>query len=89
MRFFIREENRNQSSVIPWSNPGGLVEELKSTIVEKLSKGDGKDYQLYLKGAAISDKDVVQEVLQDGDLIILKSENVNHSCFADICYFQE
>ena len=79
MRFFVQGEGKSQATVVPCGDPGGLVEGLKKAILERLRReGDGPSdhYTLSLagSGATISDKDVIQEVLRDGDFLVLKSE---------------
>ncbi len=84
MRFFVQGEGQSQPSVVPCGDPAGLVEALKKAILERLCKADvpSEQYRLSLAGcteAAISDKDVVQEVLRDGDCLLLKRE-YTYSC---------
>ena len=78
MRFFVQGEGSSQPSVVPYGDPAGLVEGLKKAILERLCEGEApsEHYSLSLAGcgAAISDKDVIQEVLRDGDCLLLKSE---------------
>lgn len=78
MRFFVQSGGSSQATVVPYGDPGDLVEGLKKVILERLREGDGpsEHYNLSLagSGATICDKDVIQEVLRDGDCLVLKSE---------------
>lgn len=66
------------SYAVPCSDPAILVGELKEAVVKRMcSESDGcspEDYRLILVGteSIISDKDVVGEVLRDGDCLILQ-----------------
>ncbi len=86
----MQEAGRSHATVVPCSDPSGLVKGLKDTILERLkSEGSSEQYTLCLAGcaeAAINDKDVVQSVLRDGDCLLLKSEYMLHAaCMSCSC----
>ena len=75
----MQEEGQGKTTVVPCGDPAGLVEALKKNILERFCKADAPsdNYRLSLAGcteAAVSDGDVVQEVLRDGDCLLLKRE---------------
>ena len=89
MRFFVQEARQSQATVVPCGDPGGLVEGLKKAILERLkSEGPSEQYTLCLAGcteAAISDKDVIQSVLRDGDCLLLKRKYLSMLQHLSIC----
>ena len=76
----MQEEGGSQATVVPCGDPTALVESLKRTILERLCgerAGPSDQYTLSLAGctqATLSEKDVIQEVLRDGDCLLLKSQ---------------
>ena len=77
MRFLVKKGSCGETHVVPYGDAAAPVKKLKSAIVERLCAGeDSEDYKLCLagSGAVISEKDTVQEVLQDGDCLSLTCE---------------
>ena len=76
MRFFVKNGPNGESYVIPCNNPADIVSQLKVLTVERLcSGGNVESYRLVLAGTSsiINEADVIQDVLQDGDCLLLLS----------------
>lgn len=92
MRFFVKSANGSSSHVVPCQDASVTVRALKENVVKRLCDADSSDsysaadddvqYQLLLAGteSALEDRDVVQDVLQDGDCLILQ---IVKGCLAD------
>ena len=64
----------SKSYVIPCKNGKAAVTTLKCEVLSRIGETrDAKSFQLTLasNGAVLDDKDVIQEVLQEGDFICL------------------
>lgn len=77
MRFFVKNGLLGDSYVIPCNDPTAAVSQLKVVTVERLCSGENvENYRLVLAGTSsiINEKDVIQDVLQDGDCLLLQSK---------------
>lgn len=88
MRFFVKSANGGSSHVVPCQDVSVTVRALKENVVKRLrdtngcsdsSADDDVQYRLLLAGteSALEDRDIVQDVLRDGDCLILQSESPN------------
>lgn len=75
MRIFVKRAGKD-SQVIPCKDATVLVEKLKETVVKRLcgSEEYAEGYRLVLAGtgSVVAEKDVVEDVLQDGDCLLLR-----------------
>lgn len=83
MKFVVKKFGSGECHVIPYNNGGALVKKLKEVVLGKLcaglSDGDSASYRLSMAGseALLNDEDIVQEVLQDGDYLLLSSKQLD------------
>ena len=75
MRFFVKNSDRDSAYVIPCSDPSASVKKLKEDVVVRIrgEEASSGNCRLILSGseAILSDKDIISDVLRDGDFITL------------------
>ncbi len=84
MRFFVKNAN-GECFVIPCEDATASVGKLKESVKRRLcSESDtpSEHFRLILAGteSIISDQDVIQDVLRDGDCLLLQSKPLAYKC---------
>lgn len=78
MRVFVKDVAKGDTYVIPCSDTAAKIETLKKEVIGRLQQAEvvPSEYRLCLGSskALLCDKDVVGDVLQDGDFINLIRE---------------
>lgn len=79
MKFVVKKSGSGECHVIPYNDGDAPVKKLKEVVLERLcaglSDGDSASYRLSMAGseALLNDEDIIQNVLQDGDYLLLSS----------------
>lgn len=82
MKFYVKKSSSGECHVIPYNDGHAPVKRLKEVVLGRLytglNDGDSASYRLSMAGseALLNDEDIVQDVLQDGDYLLLSSKQL-------------